>query len=62
MTIRTRRRQTDGNDLGSMSDDQLEEIRFFGTLLADPETIVYQATREEQERAAELLRTRRAEP
>lgn len=59
MTIRNRRRQVDGNNLESMTDWELEEIRFFGNLTSDPETIVFQATLDQQRQAARILAERR---
>lgn len=41
-----------------MSEQELSEIRFFGDLVANPQTILYRASEEEQRQAARLLKAR----
>jgi hypothetical protein len=46
--------------LEEMTDGELQEIRFFGNLSTNPQTILYRATPDEQLRAASILEVRRA--
>ncbi|MBA3342653.1 MAG: hypothetical protein H0T48_12575 [Gemmatimonadaceae bacterium] len=59
MTTRAKRRAAvKGAHLDEMSDEDLQDIRFFGNLVGRDGTIVYAATREEQRRAAGILEER----
>lgn len=58
MTIRARRRTQEGKRLEEMSDDELQEIRFFGCIMKNPHTTAFDATPEEQQRAVSILRER----
>jgi hypothetical protein len=58
MPIRSRRREKEGVSLEDMSDDELQEIRFFGNLYNAAGALTYRATEAEQKRATEILKER----
>jgi hypothetical protein len=57
MTIRTKRRPKTGSTLEAMTDDELQDIRFFGSVNSG-RTVVFVATPEEVKRAREILKER----
>jgi hypothetical protein len=59
MTIRARRRVVQGSTLEEMDDEELQQIYFFGYVLAKDGAVTYRATsREEEYRAGALLEER----
>ncbi len=54
-----RRYKKEASVLDDTSDQELQEIYFFGSLQSDPFTVTFRATAAEQARTVEILRERR---